>query len=219
VDIEASTQKMSSESTVRGYREAPDNPFTDYGVHAPGARNPRSIMPTRLIYFDQRYAAELLEHIASASPGRTMLKWLTMEAQLTEADPTGFLRQHDQRAILSQLIAKATDLEVGGIIDLHLPDDISRRTSWAKLHPDQVIAIRGAVTSAKDIQPSSLRLEVATTSVRVYVERSHFLHLNQSYLTVLPITIVGKVRSVPRAEMCTAAIGTLPAPDELGKAP
>ena len=54
-----------------------------------------------------------------------MLVKLTMLAQLKEMDVTGIPRQYDQRAILSQIIAKATDLETGGIIDLHQPDDIS----------------------------------------------------------------------------------------------
>lgn len=207
---------MGRESSVRSYREAQDNPWPDYGIRAPSVRNPRPIVPrfTRLIYFNQRYAAELLEHIASASQGRSMLARLTMLAQLTEVDVAGFVRQQDQRAMLCQLIAKATDLETGGVIDLHRPDDNPRRTSWEKLHPDQVIAIRGSVASAKDVQPSSLRLTVGTSSVRVCVERDRFLHLNQSYLVGLPITVLGTVRSVPRAEMCTAAIGTLSTPDE-----
>jgi len=78
---------------------------------------------------------------------------------------------------------------------------------WPDVHPDQVVAIRGAVASAKDVQPSSLRLNVGTTPVRVFVDRDHFLHLNQGYLTAWPITVVGKVRSVSNVEVLGVAIG------------
>jgi hypothetical protein len=211
-DTEMPVQKMAREDTRVGrWRDAQENSWPDYGVRVPTVRNPRPEGFIRLIYFDKRRSAELLEHIAAASPGRDMLVELARFAKLPEFGSTGTLCQQDQRAILSQLIDKATDLDTEGVIDLHQPSEDPRRTSWTKLHPDQAIAIRGEVTSAKDIQPSSLRVEVGSTTVRVYVERDHLLHLNQSYLAGLPITVVGKVRSVPRTEMCAAAIGNLSA--------
>jgi hypothetical protein len=158
----------------------------------------------RLIYFDQYRAAELLEHIASSSSGRAAL------AKLPVGSSADLSLQRDQRMVLSQLISQAQDLKIDGIIDLHQREDNSRRTLWAHVHPDQAIAIRGAITSAKDVQPSSLRLEVGGTLVRVFVERDHFLHLNQSYLAGCPITALGKVRSVPRVELLAAAIGVMP---------
>ena len=142
-----------------------------------------------------------------------MLADLTKHADLPSFDPAGIPPQHDHRAILSALIAAADDdLDVGGVIDLHMLADGSRRVTWEQVHPDQVIAIRGAVAAAKDVQPSSLRLGIGATSVRVYVQRDRFLHLNQGYLTGLTITVVGMVRSVPRTEMYAAAIGTIPVP-------
>jgi hypothetical protein len=194
---------------VRRWRDAQQNSWPDYGVRVPTVRNARPEGFIRLIYFDRRRAVELLEHISAASAGRDMLLNLAKSAKPPEFVATATLGQQDQRAILSQLMGKATDLDTEGIIDLHQPSEVSRRTSWVKLHPDQAIAIKGEVTSAKDIQPSSLRVEVESTTIRVYVERDHLLHLNQSYLTGLSITVVGKVRSVPRIEMCAAAIGNL----------
>ena len=202
---------MDSRSSVKNVRSA-DWPSQLARKHVGNVRDlPRLLV--RLIYFDQRCSTELFEHLASASPGRTMLAELTKQADLPSFDPAGIPPEHDRRAILSALIAAADDdLNVGGAIDLHLPADRSRRASWEEVHPDQVIAIRGAVAAAKDVQPSSLRLDIGATSVRVYVQRDHFLHLNQGYLTGLRITVVGKVRSVPRAEMYAAAIGTIPMP-------
>lgn len=194
---------------VRRWRDAQQNSWPDYGVRVPTVRNARPEGFIRLIYFDKRRAVELLEHISAASAGRDMLLNLAKSAKPPEFGATATLGQQDQRAILSQLMGKATDLDTEGIIDLHQPSEVSRRTSWVKLHPDQAIAIKGEVTSAKDIQPSSLRVEVESTTIRVYVERDHLLHLNQSYLTGLSITVVGKVRSIPRIEMCAAAIGNL----------
>lgn len=182
-------------TAIRGVRPLP--PESGGAPQSVKDNRPQS---TRLIYFDQRRATELLEHIASTSPGFNMLR------NLAEVDSTNVLGTPNQRAILHQIIHGAKDLEVG-VIDLHQPDDSNRQTSWTQLHPDQVVAIRGTVASGKDVQPSSIRLEVGAASVRVFVERDHFLHLNQKYLTRLPITIIGKVRSVPRIELCAVAIG------------
>ena len=202
---------MDRPSSIRKVRELGDSSWPGYSHRDRSVRTEHQIATqfTRLIYFDQGRAAELLDHIASTSRGRAMLAKLAKSAELSQFDFAGNWRQHDQRAIMHELIVKAADLEAEGIIDLHQPDDALRRTSWTRLHPNEVIAIRGAVTSAKDVQLSSLRLEVEATSIRVYVERDHLLHLNQSYFTGLPITVVGKVRSVPRTEMCAAAIGIL----------
>lgn len=218
MESETSVSEMAMSSTVRGV----PRPINESETHRPDyvshkrVRASRSIPSSsiRLIYFDERLAADLLEHLASAPVGRTMLAHLAMRARIEEANLFDTLQQHDQRAILSQIIDNATDLEVGGVIDLHQPEGQSRRTAWPRLHPDQVIAVRGIVISPKDIQPSSLRLQAEATFVRAYVERDHFLHLNQKYLTGLPVTIVGKVRSVPRIEMRAATIGVLVMPDE-----
>ena len=202
----------SSGDSVRSYRDAGDNTFPDdYGTRMPKAV--RDVRPfpqfIRHIYFDQRRSTELLEHIASTDSGRAALSDLARLAQVAEYDSAGVQRQQDLRAMLSQLIDDAVDLEDEGVVDLHYPSGKRRRKSWSELHPDQVIAIRGKVTSAKDVQPSSLRVDVGSAVVRVYVERDHLLHLNQSYLSGLPVTVVGKVRSVPRKEMSTAVIATL----------
>jgi hypothetical protein len=203
---------MANAGLVGNVREFPDGPHQELSEnprprYTPHIRAVRDIspQPTRLIYFDKRRAAELLENIASTSPGHAML------ANLTELDSTGILGRPNRRAIFYQILDSAVDLAVGVVIDLHQPDDANRQTSWTQLHPDQVVAIRGTVSAAKDIQPSSVRLAVDETSVRVFVERDHFLHLNQSYLTRQPITVIGEVRSVPRIEMCAAAIGILSA--------
>jgi hypothetical protein len=209
-------QRVTSTPSVRSVRSV-RSISAEPAVPEPAVPEP-AVPESRLIYFDQRLAADLLEHIGSTSAGRAMLAALAKRSNLKGVNFSGVLRQHDQRAILSQIIDEATDLKVEGVIDLHLPEGGSRQTSWEKLHPDQVIAIRGVVNSTKDVQPSSLRLKVGTTLVRAYVERDHFLHLNQSYLTGLPIiTIVGKVRSLPRTEMCAAAIGVLQAQDRAQK--
>ena len=60
-------------------------------------------------------------------------------------------------------------------MDLGLLTEGGHQRSWTQLHPDQVIAIKGMVVSAKDVQPSSLRLDAGPMSVRVFVERTHFL--------------------------------------------
>ena len=159
----------------------------------------------RMIYFDQSRAAELIEDISSTRQGLSLISYLG------GIDAEGVIRQPDRRAVLLRLIDDEMKPALGEVIELRLTDQGLPRGSWEELHPEQPIAITGRVASAKDVQPSSLRLQVGTTSVRVYVERDHFLHLNQSYLTALPIAIVvGKVRSVPRTEMRAAAIGTLP---------
>lgn len=163
----------------------------------------------RLIYFDERRAVEILEHIASSPSGLTRLDEVAKRAKAAWPDSAVVLREHDQRAILSQLITDMNKLGTG-FVDLHQPDDALTQISWNQLHPDQAIAVRGAVVSAKDVQLSSLRLEGEDTSVRVYVERDHFLHLNKSYLARQQIlTVVGKVRSVPNEEVCAAVIGTI----------
>ena len=192
---------MTDTGAVRSVRELPESPRPNYFRvrrvrDVPLDPSPHESSDIRLIYFDHCHAAETLEQIASTSSGRAMLD------KLTEAEFAS-----NQRAILLQLIAKVIDLNIGEIIDLHQLENASRRTSWNQLHPDQAVAIRGAVTSTKDVQPSSLRLEAGIVSVRVFIQRDHFLHLNQSYLNALPITIIGKVRSVPRIEICAAAIG------------
>ena len=164
-------------------------------------REARSITPTpepsqrfevRLIYFDQSRSSELIDNIESTSAGQSMLNGL----------------DGNQRSILVQLIRKIIHLKGAGPVDLDLLTEGGHQSSWAQLHPDQVIAVKGVVTSAKDVQPSSLRLEAGSMSVRVFVERTHFLHLNQSYLSGCPISVIGTVRSVPRTEMSAAAIGT-----------
>jgi len=196
-----------SDSSVRRYRDAETNDWPDYGVSIPTARNPRPspLQFMRHIYFDQRRTAELLEHIAATDSGRTMLD------NLARTPLVAGTQQQDLRAILSRLIDNAAEPDGGGVVDLHHPSTSTRERSWTELHPDQAIAVRGTVTSGKDIQPSSLRVGIGPVIVRVYVERDHFLHLNQSYLSGLPVTVVGKVRSVPRIEMIAALIGTLAA--------
>jgi hypothetical protein len=160
----------------------------------------------RIIYFDQHRAAELIEDIASTSQGSSLL------SRLGGMDSTGVIRQLDRRTALLRLIANEINPVLGEIVELRHTDNGLPRASWNELHPEQAVAITGKVTSTRDVQPSSLRLQVDTTTVRVYVERDHFLHLNRSYLTGLPMTIVvGKVRSVPGTEMCATAIGILPA--------
>jgi hypothetical protein len=169
------------------------------------ARNARSISleSTRLIYFDRNRAGELLEHIASSTGGRAAL------AKIPGSGPTDLILQRNQRSILSRLISDADDLAAEGLIDLHQPDGVSRRVRWSDVHPDQAIAVRGTVASVKDIQPSSMRLKAETITVRAFVNKDHFLHLNQSYLTAWPITILGSVRSVPRLEVLAVAIGII----------
>lgn len=149
-------------------------------------------LEVRLIYFDQKRSSELIDNIESTSAGRVML-----------SDLDG-----NQRSKFVQVIKKVIELKDAGPVDLGLLADGGQQRTWAQLHPDQVIIIKGVVTSARDIQPSSLRLETGSMSVRVFVDRTHFLHLNQSYLSNLPISIIGTVRSVPRTEMNAAAIGT-----------
>jgi hypothetical protein len=158
----------------------------------------------RLIYFDQDRVTGLLEHIASGAAGRAILD------NLSEDGSIDFTLQRNQRAILSRLIAQADDLRVEGIIDLHQPEGSSRRVSWADVHPDQAIAVRGTAVSARDVQPASIRLKVDAACVRVFVNRDHYLHLNQSYLTSWTMTAVGKVRSTPHVEILAVAIGVVP---------
>ena len=79
---------------------------------------------------------------------------------LVGVDSTSFLGTPNQRAILYRLIDGATDLEAGEVIDLHQPDTSNRKIPWTQSHPDQGVAVRGIVDSAKDVQPSSVRLAV-----------------------------------------------------------
>jgi hypothetical protein len=211
---------MANANLVGHFRElpqesSPELPKKPRPRYAPRIRAVRPVLPqaTRLIYFDQRRASDLLEHIEASPPGRDML------TGLVEADALSLLGKPNQRAILYQLIDSAVDLEVGEVIDLHQPDVGNRKITWTQLHPDQGVAVRGIVDSAKDVQPSSVRLAVGAISVRVFVERDHFLHLNQSYLTQSPLIVVGKVRSVPRIEVCAAAIGTVSTSNETGEGP
>jgi hypothetical protein len=193
---------MATASRARNSEELPAAPRPNYASH-PFARNSHSISNegARLIYFDHNRATELLEHIASSAAGRAAI------SKFAGTPSADLAQQRDQRAVLSRLIAEAEDLKDEGIVDLHYPTGSSRRVHWSSVHPDQVIAVKGSVTSAKDIQPSSLRLEVEGKTVRAFVDRDHFLHLNQSYLATRAITVVGKVRSVPQAELLAAAVG------------
>lgn len=158
----------------------------------PPAVEPSQRFDVRLIYFDQSCSSELIDNMESTSAGRTLLNDL----------------DGNQRSKLVQLIRNIIDFKGAGPVDLGLLTEGGHQRSWTQLHPDQVIAIKGMVVSAKDVQPSSLRLDAGPMSVRVFVERTHFLHLNQSYLSGLPISVIGTVRSVPRTEMSAAAIGT-----------
>lgn len=169
-----------------------------------GSYNEITLAPPPLIYFDQSRAAELLEDVFSTLPGRNFLATLASQIGV---DSIGVLQQQNQRLILSQLMIYETGLEVGGIVDLYQPDGGHRESLWEQFHPDQAVVIRGTVASAKDVQPSNLQLKAGAKTVRVYVERDHFLHLNQGYLTRRQIIAIGKVRSVPRSEIRAAAIG------------
>jgi hypothetical protein len=204
---------MATPNRARNSHELPEKTRRSYVQRHFAARNARPIplVGARLIYFDQDLAADLLEHIASSETGRAFL------TELPGSDPADLLFQRNQRAVLSQLIDQAEDLEAGGIIDLHQSNTVSRRMSWMDVHPDQAVAIRGTIISAKDVQPSSLRLEVDGTSVRAFVKRDHFLHLNQTYLTGWPITVVGKIRSVPHVEIISVAVGITPPTGSSGK--
>lgn len=196
-------------SSVGTFRDDPSpSPWPGYGNDIPTIRqhHPAPLEFIRHIYFDQHLSEELLEHVGSTDSGRIMLGNLPSFARLADGNTRW---QQDLRATLLEIIENAVDLENDGIIDLHQPSNGPRRRSWAELHPDQAIAIKGTVTSGKDIQPSSLRVDAGSAIVRVYVARDRFLHLNQSYLTGPRVTVVGKVRSVPRTEIVTAAIGTL----------
>ena len=155
-----------------------------------GSYNEIPLAPPPLIYFDQSRAAELLEDIFSTLPGRNFLAALASHIGVEAID---VLQKQNQRAILSQLMIYETSLKVGAIVDLYQPDAGHQESSWEQFHPDQAVVIRGVVASAKDVQPSSLQLDASATTVRVYVERDHFLHLNQKYLTSRPIIAVGKV--------------------------
>jgi hypothetical protein len=208
---------MANPSLVGHFRELPEEPSHEQPEkprprYAPRIRAVRAVLPqaTHLIYFDHRRASDLLEHIGASPLGREML------TGLAGTDSTGFLGTSNQRAIFYRLIDGATDLKAGDVIDLHQPDTSNRNISWTQSYPDQGIAVRGMVDSAKDVQPSSVRLAVGAISVRVFVERDRFLHLNQSYLTQSPLIVIGNVRSVPRVEMCAAAIGVLSTSKETG---
>lgn len=193
---------MAMASRARNSEELLSASRPNYALHGL-VRNPQSIHVdgARLIYFDHDHAGELLEHIASSPAGRAAI------SELSGTGSADLTLQRNQRATLSRLIAEAEDLEGGGIIDLHYPKGSSRRVPWPNVHPDQPIAVKGSVTSTKDVQPSSLRLEVEGKTIRTFVDKDHFLHLNQSYLTTRTITVVGKVRSVPQGEMLAVAIG------------
>lgn len=45
------------------------------------------------------------------------------------------------------------------------------------------------------------------STVRVLVDRTHALHLNQAYLCSRPVTVLGQVHSVPRLQLRAIAIG------------
>lgn len=198
-----SVKEMTSSGRVGKIHPLPESERPSF--YPPARRKSSTLAPApelsaadaRIIYFDQRRAAELLENLTSSASVRAELSNIAENACA-----------ENRRATLAQLITSISGLPVGDLIDLHLLGRKYWQTSWSRLHPDQVVAAKGVVSSAKDIQPSSLRLEVGATMVRVFVERDRFLHLNQSYLSNLPITVIGTVRSIPRIEMCAAAIGT-----------
>jgi len=148
---------------------------------------------TRLIYFDETRASVGLEQIASTDTGRQVLR--------SVADVGHDGMAGNQRRLFLQLAGKVDSTNV---IDLETDEMFPLLAEH--LHPQQMLAIKGSVQSAQEIKPTSLRLSVGDGATRVYVERTYFLHLNQSYLTSSAITVVGIVRSVSRMELCAIAI-------------
>lgn len=69
------------------------------------------------------------------------------------------------------------------------------------LHPAQAVIVRGVAASAKDITRGGFYLDVSGVRARILVDYTYALHLNQRYLSSRTITVVGRVRSVPRSEI------------------
>jgi hypothetical protein len=149
----------------------------------------------RMIYFDTQLAAPLIDRVAATEHGRR-----TLPSSLL-VRTNGVLGAHNAVVILTGLVAStlqsgpATDVCTGASIS-DLPMD---------LHPSQVLSVRGRVTTGRDVMPTSFLLTTEIESIRVLVDRSHGLHLNQAYLTEREIWVLGTVNSVSRRTMRAVA--------------
>ena len=156
---------------------------------------------TRLIYFDSRCAAEILDDLGSAGFGYELV------AQASGREPADIALYRNRRAIFSAMIQRADDLNDRGMLDLHQSSSSSRRITWSSTHPEQVVAIAGEVSSPQELRSSGFRINFEGTSIHVVLNRENCLHRNYEYLVSHEITVVGKVQSVSGVEVIAGAIG------------
>src|SRR5664280_135988 len=173
---------------VGGYREAAAAPSD-----SPSGSLERRAW--RLVYLHRARAAGCVERLAATQHGQSAM------APSVVARPDGVVGDYNAAMLMANIAvplrgAAAVDICEGNPIDVTVD----------QLYPGQVLSVRGEVLAGAEVLPSSVLLSTTSGSVRLLVDRSLGLHLNQRYLTGRAICAVGIVQSVPRQQMRAVAM-------------
>jgi hypothetical protein len=92
--------------------------------------------------------------------------------------PDGVVGDYNAAMLMSHVLLAALNRTV---LDLCNGDPVN--VADGQMHPGQVLAVRGRVRAGTDVTPSSVLLSTDSAGIRVLVNRTLGLHLNQGYLT------------------------------------
>lgn len=76
----------------------------------------------------------------------------------------------------------------------------------SELYPGRGVMVNGSVLAAPSVTPSGFDVSVHDAKLRILVDRAQGLHLNQRFLTLRQVWILGRVVSVPRRQIRAAAV-------------
>lgn len=151
----------------------------------------------RLIYLDETSSRVLLQQVAAAPKGTAP----PTPGSSSGLDPNG---SENLWSILSKYSAQPINqqqpMDIAERVEIKIPNDF---------HPGQAVVIFGRAGSPKSMTPGGFDLHLDDVSVRVLVDRTQSLHLNQGYLNGKNICVVGRVVSVPRRQVRACAISVL----------
>jgi hypothetical protein len=153
---------------------------------------------SRLVYLDEVGIRSLFEQIV-AGQGRSLLGTPAPVAS------NGVLASFNSWALLPRVVDAVRENDFLDLGDRRPVLDLD------EIHPGQAVGLTGVVTSAKEITPGGFSMVSAGHVLRILVDRSQVLHLNQAYMSARVATVLGRVHSVSRKQIraFVVAVGPL----------